>query len=65
MEEFERWLKERYASYVFHYHATGLGIHRRLMEEAKDVLEKFEEIERIESTDNPPTTDANLTKGNQ
>ncbi|MFN9418752.1 MAG: hypothetical protein ACK578_14870 [Pirellula sp.] len=38
---FEGWLQKRYAALVFTYNESGLGVHKRLADEVKDILERL------------------------
>jgi hypothetical protein len=43
IDEFEGWLRKRYASHVFTYNGSGLGIHKRLADEVKEIIEQLHE----------------------
>ena len=38
---FESWLRNRYASLVFAYNDSGMGIHKRLVDEVREIMEKL------------------------
>jgi hypothetical protein len=39
--DFITWLRYRYVGHVFTYNETGLGVHKRLVDETKEIIEKF------------------------
>lgn len=41
--DFEGWLRKRYAALVFTYNGSGLGIHKRIADEVKEILEQLHE----------------------
>jgi TFIIF-interacting CTD phosphatase-like protein len=43
IDEFEGWLQKRYAALVFTHNGSGLGIHKRLADEVKEILERLHE----------------------
>ena len=40
---FHDWLARKYAGAVFTYNGSGLGVHKRIADEQKEILEKFTE----------------------
>ena len=40
---FSDWLAKKYVGAVFTYNGSGLGIHKRIADEQKEILEKFTE----------------------